>query len=36
MVKATDVRIINMSQGQKISRVLAWTFFKEAEQNSWY
>ena len=25
-VKATEVKTINMSQGQKISRVLAWTF----------
>jgi 23S rRNA (adenine1618-N6)-methyltransferase len=25
-VKATEVRTINMSQGQKVSRVLAWTF----------
>lgn len=25
-VKATEVKTINMSQGQKVSRVLAWTF----------
>lgn len=25
-VKATEAKIINMSQGQKVSRVLAWTF----------
>ena len=36
LVKATDIRIINMSQGQKISRVLAWTFLNETEQKSWY
>ncbi|MDO3643235.1 23S rRNA (adenine(1618)-N(6))-methyltransferase RlmF [Mucilaginibacter sp. L3T2-6] len=25
-VRATDVRVINMSQGQKVSRILAWRF----------
>jgi len=25
-VKATDIRIIPMAQGQKKSRILAWTF----------
>jgi len=27
-VKAQDVRVINMAQGQKISRILAWTFIQ--------
>jgi 23S rRNA (adenine1618-N6)-methyltransferase len=28
-VRATDIKIINMAQGQKVSRVLAWTFLTE-------
>lgn len=28
-VRATDVKIINMAQGQKVSRILAWTFLAE-------
>ena len=34
-VKAFDVRVLEMSQGQKISRLLAWTFKNPAEHNSW-
>jgi 23S rRNA (adenine1618-N6)-methyltransferase len=34
-VKAFDVKIINMSQGQKISRMVAWTFLNEAKQKDW-
>jgi 23S rRNA (adenine1618-N6)-methyltransferase len=34
-VKAAEVRTINMSQGQKISRILAWTFLDQAEQQAW-
>jgi len=30
-----DVKTINMAQGQKISRVVAWTFLDEAEQVNW-
>ncbi|MDF2435981.1 MAG: rRNA methyltransferase [Bacteroidota bacterium] len=30
-VKATKVKTINMSQGQKKSRIVAWTFMKEGE-----
>lgn len=32
---ALDVRIISMSQGQKKSRLAAWTFLNESEQNNW-
>lgn len=32
---ATDVRTINMSQGQKVSRIVAWTFLDEAERKEW-
>lgn len=31
-LKAADVRTINMAQGQKTSRILAWTFFKPGEE----
>ena len=31
-IKAVKVKTINMSQGQKITRVVAWTFFNENEQ----
>ena len=27
-IKAVEIKTINMSQGQKITRVIAWTFFK--------
>ncbi len=32
---ATDVKTISMSQGQKVSRIVAWTFLNEAEQVEW-
>jgi len=34
-VKAAEVKTINMSQGQKVSRVLAWTFLEQNEQQVW-
>jgi 23S rRNA (adenine1618-N6)-methyltransferase len=34
-VKAFDVKILEMSQGQKISRVLAWTFQNNDQQKQW-
>ncbi|MFD2873217.1 23S rRNA (adenine(1618)-N(6))-methyltransferase RlmF [Mucilaginibacter ximonensis] len=34
-VKATDVRIISMAQGQKNSRMVAWTFMSKDEQLAW-
>lgn len=33
--KALDVKTINMAQGQKISRVVAWTFLTEPERAVW-
>lgn len=33
--KANEVRTINMSQGQKQSRIVAWTFLSEAERAEW-
>jgi len=34
-VAAVDVRTISMSQGQKVSRIVAWTFHNEAERAEW-
>ena len=32
---AVDVRVIEMTQGQKISRLLAWSFYNMDEQKNW-
>lgn len=34
-VNAKDVRVIDMGQGNKISRILAWTFLTNEEQKFW-
>jgi 23S rRNA (adenine1618-N6)-methyltransferase len=34
-VSAFDVKILEMSQGQKISRILAWTFQNIEQQKTW-
>ncbi|MDB5139786.1 MAG: rRNA ((1618)-N(6))-methyltransferase [Mucilaginibacter sp.] len=34
-VAANDVRTISMSQGQKVSRIVAWTFLNETERTEW-
>ncbi|WP_026897526.1 23S rRNA (adenine(1618)-N(6))-methyltransferase RlmF [Daejeonella oryzae] len=34
-VKAAEYKTIDMAQGQKISRVLTWTFLSKKEQESW-
>ena len=34
-VDAFDVRTIEMAQGQKKSRIVAWTFFDEKDQKEW-
>jgi 23S rRNA (adenine1618-N6)-methyltransferase len=34
-VKAAEVRTIEMAQGQKISRIAAWTFLNKEQQNGW-
>lgn len=34
-VSATEVKTISMSQGQKVSRVVAWTFLNERERAEW-
>ncbi|MEH0761120.1 23S rRNA (adenine(1618)-N(6))-methyltransferase RlmF [Vibrio sp. 16] len=33
---ASEVRIVEMSQGQKISRFMAWTFKTEDERKAWF
>jgi len=35
-VNAVEVRTINMAQGQKVSRVLAWTFLQQGAQQFWH
>jgi len=34
-ISAIDVKVIDMAQGQKVSRILAWTFISKNERNSW-
>lgn len=34
-ISVCDFRIIEMAQGQKISRILAWTFLDKEEQEEW-
>ena len=33
---ATKIQVINMSQGNKVSRIVAWTFLSETEQKQWH
>jgi 23S rRNA (adenine1618-N6)-methyltransferase len=33
--KASQVKIVNMAQGQKVSRFIAWTFLSREEQQQW-
>lgn len=34
-VNALDVKTISMTHGQKVSRIVAWTFLNQAEQTDW-
>lgn len=34
-VGVVEIKTIDMAQGQKISRIIAWTFHSEAQQNNW-
>ncbi len=34
-VEASEIRTIQMGQGNKISRIVAWTFFADEEQKQW-
>lgn len=33
--KVSDHKIIEMGQGNKVSRIIAWTYFSKEEQHSW-
>jgi len=35
-VKAIETKTIDMAQGQKISRILAWTFIPQKERKNWF
>lgn len=35
-VKAVEVKTIDMAQGQKISRILAWTFIPQKDRKTWF
>ena len=35
-VKAVEVKTIDMAQGQKISRILAWTFIPKENRKNWF
>lgn len=34
-VQAVEIKTIDMAQGQKISRIVAWTFLSESQQKNW-
>ncbi|MFV8442590.1 23S rRNA (adenine(1618)-N(6))-methyltransferase RlmF [Flavobacterium sp. LB2P44] len=34
-VSAVEIKTIDMAQGQKISRIVAWTFLSKAQQKKW-
>ena len=34
-VSAVEIKTIDMTQGHKISRIVAWTFLSEAQQKNW-
>jgi 23S rRNA (adenine1618-N6)-methyltransferase len=34
-VSAVTIKTIDMAQGQKTSRIVAWTFLSEAQQKDW-
>lgn len=35
-VKAVEVKTIDMAQGQKVSRILAWTFIPKEKRKNWF
>ncbi|MDR6485993.1 23S rRNA (adenine1618-N6)-methyltransferase [Chryseobacterium vietnamense] len=36
IVKAVEVKTIDMAQGQKVSRILAWTFIPQKDRKTWF
>ena len=35
-IKVVEIKTIDMSQGQKITRIVACTFFDKQEQKNWF
>jgi 23S rRNA (adenine1618-N6)-methyltransferase len=35
-LKAVEFKTIEMAQGQKISRILAWTFIPQKDRKNWF
>lgn len=35
-IKAVEIKTIEMSQGQKVSRILAWTFIPKSDRKDWF
>jgi 23S rRNA (adenine1618-N6)-methyltransferase len=35
-IKAVEVKTIDMAQGQKISRILVWTFIPKEKRKDWF
>lgn len=35
-LKAAEIKTIEMSQGQKVSRILAWTFIRKENRKGWF
>ncbi len=35
-VGAQDVRVIDMAQGNKVSRILAWSFLDDGQRKTWW
>ena len=35
-VQAVEIKTIEMSQGQKTSRIIAWTFLSESQRKNWF
>ena len=33
---AKQVKVVNMAQGQKISRFIAWSYLDEVQQKNWF
>lgn len=36
MIKAQDIQVINMSQGNKVTRFIAWSFLNQKQRQAWF
>jgi 23S rRNA (adenine1618-N6)-methyltransferase len=36
VIGVTQIEVINMAQGQKVSRFIAWTFLTDAQRDNWF